>query len=473
MPTVQINRKLEPLLTKHKPIKIAVGGRGSGKSLGVGDIMTIKMATEKADIYCLREFQDSIADSVHKVFKGSIEDRLKLPGWDIQENKIVAPNGARTVYKGANRNPDAMQSAQGFKYSWFEEAHRASQSSIDKLLPTIIRNTGAECWFTANPQSSADPFSKRFIVPYQHELYANGIYEDDLHLIVLVNWRDNPWWNDEQEKLRIWDYENQDRAHYDWIWEGKFNDTIDNSIIKPEWFDAAIDAHKKLGFETIGQKVAAFDPADEGGDSKAYTLRHGSVILDIDEYTKGDSIDGLNWAVDKAIQAQADLFIWDCDGIGSGMKESITRMFNGKLTKLEMFKGSESPDNPDGIYNDYLADVKGQKSNRQTFKNNRACRYWKLRDRFYNTYQAVEKGKYIDPEKLISISSTIPKIQSIRAEVCRLPRVYGGNGLIQMMSKPDMMKKGIKSPNMSDSLMMTMTDFKKLTVERLNFKSGW
>jgi phage terminase large subunit len=464
---VKINQKLERLLTTHKPVKVAVGGRGSGKSLGFGDIFTVKMLTEGADIYCLREFQDSIQDSVHKVFKGSIEERLNLKGWDVQENRIIAPNGARTVYKGANRNPDAMQSAQGFKYSWFEEAHRASQASIDKLLPTIIRNKGAECWFSANPQSSADPFSQRFVVPYQDELYSKGIYEDDMHCIVLINWKDNPWWNDEQEALRQWDYKHQSRAHYDWIWEGKFNDTVENAIIDAEWFDAAIDSDKALGFEPRGQIVASFDPADEGGDAKGYALRHGSVFLKVDKMTTGDSIDCLDWAISNAIQDNADLFVWDCDGIGSGMKETITRSFKGKHTKLEMFKGSSIADNPNAIYQDYSTDIKNQRTNRQTFKNNRACRYWKLRDRFFKTYEAVVKGKYHDPDELISLRSDMPELQSIRAEVCRIPRKFNTSGFIQMLDKPTMLSRGIKSPNMADAMMMSLTDFEEQ--EEVNF----
>ena len=56
MPTLKINKKLEYFLTKPKQLKIAIGGRGSGKSIGIGDALTFKMATEKADIYCLREF---------------------------------------------------------------------------------------------------------------------------------------------------------------------------------------------------------------------------------------------------------------------------------------------------------------------------------------------------------------------------------------------------------------------------------
>ena len=470
---VQINKKLEPLLIKHKPIKIAVGGRGSGKSIGFGDIFTLKMLTEGADIYCLREFQDSIQDSVHKVFKGSVENRLKLEGWEVQENRILAPNGARTVYKGANRNPDAMQSAQDFKYSWFEEAHRASQSSIDKLLPTIIRNKGAECWFSANPQSSADPFSQRFITPYQDELYTNGIYEDDLHTIVFINWRDNPWWNEEQEALRAWDYDHLDRAKYDWIWEGKFNDTVDDAIIKAEWFDAAINAHEKLGFEPVGRKVAAFDPADEGGDAKGLALRHGSVFEFIDCYEVGDSVAGLNWAIDKTLSWGADMFIWDCDGIGAGMKDSITKAFQGKHTSLEMFKGSKAADNPDEIYKGHSGDIEKQYSNRETFKNKRAHRYWKLRDRFYKTYEAVEHGKYHDPDELISLSGSIEKLQQIRAEISRIPRKFNGSGLIQLNTKQEMLRMDIKSPNMADSMMMCETAYEESEEIHLTFASEW
>ena len=180
MPHLRVNRALEPVLTAKQQIIVIVGGRGSGKSIGIGDILTMKMATEKADIYCLREFQDSINDSVHRVFVGSVQERLDLVGWTVQENKIIAPNGAYTTYKGAARNPDSMQSAQNYKYSWFEEAHRASQASIDKLLPTILRNKGAKCIFTANPQSSGDPFSQRFITPYKdiHLLQPSGQSEE-------------------------------------------------------------------------------------------------------------------------------------------------------------------------------------------------------------------------------------------------------------------------------------------------------
>lgn len=469
---LKLNAKLLPFLTKPQPIKCAIGGRGSGKSLGIGDMATFKMDTEAADFYCLREFQNDLSDSVHKVFVGSIKSRLKLDGWDIQKGTVIAPNGASTTYKGANRNPNAMQSAQDYKYSWFEEAHTASQDSLDKLLPTIIRNKGAQCWFSANPQSSGDPFSKRFINPYLKELQRNGVYEDDLHYIVFLNWRDNPWWNDEQETLRAWDYENLPRAKYDWIWEGAFNDSVENSIIPSEWFDAAIDAHVKLGFEPRGQKVVAHDPSDKGPDNKGLVLRHGSVVLHVEEKEGLDINEGCDWAVDYAINEQADLYVWDCDGIGAGLRAQTLKSIKGKKMDHVEFRGSKGVDDPKAIYQkvDSHSNAKA-KTNEQTFKNRRAQYYWALRDRFYNTYQAVVNGKYIDPDDMISLSSKITNMAALRAEVCRIPRKPNGSGLIQIMDKQEMKRLKIDSPNMADSLMMSMVKPKPAVEMTLNFAS--
>jgi len=413
MPTLKVNKKLERFLTTNKPIKVAIGGRNSGKSIGFGDMLTMKMATENADVYCLREFQDSISDSVHRVFQDSINERLKLKGWSITNDRVQSPDGAVTKYKGAARNPDSIQSAQGYKYSWFEEAHTMSQASIDKLLPTILRNPGAECWFGANPQSAADPFSKRFITPYAKELEKNGFYEDELHLIIVINWRDNPWFGEEGEALRQWDYKNLTRSKYDWIWEGKFNDEVEDSIVKSEWFDAAIDAHKierlKEIFKPQGAKVAAHDPSDSGNDNKGFCLRHGSIIKIVAERDTGEIDEGCDWATGLALKHNADWFIWDGDGMGTGLKRQVSIALDGTRTRYQMFKGSLSgkgQDNADKIYQAEYGDKKANpKTYAETFKNNRAQYYVELANRFYNTYRCVERNEYVDPDEMISLDS--------------------------------------------------------------------
>ena len=451
-----VNHKIWEALNKPQPIVVIIGGRGSGKSLGVGDVLTWEMETKGYDVYCLREFQDSLTDSVHRVFVGSIKDRLKLEGWEEQQTTVIAPNGAKTTYKGANRNPDAMQSAQGYLRSWFEEAHRASQASLDKLLPTIIRNPGAKCIFTANPQSSGDPFSQRFIVPYLEKLESQGFYEDPLHYIVVVNWRDNPWWNEEQESLRKWDYENLSRAKYDWIWEGKFMDTVERAIIQPEWFDACIDAHLKLGFKPLGRKVVSHDPSDLGDDDKGLTFRHGSIVLDVQAMAFGDVADGCDWATSYAIQNGAQCFIWDGDGLGLGLRHQVSENLRGQLIEQELFRGSAGVDKPNQAYEPITENSAIPITNEDAFKNKRSQYYWILADRMYRTYRAVVKGEYHDPDKMISFSSKIENIQVLRSEICRIPEKPNGNGKRQIMSKEDMRKIGIKSPNMADSIMMSL-----------------
>jgi phage terminase large subunit len=477
MPNLQVNKKLEKVFNATQPIIVIIGGRGSGKSIGIGDILTFKMATEKADMYCLREFQDSVTDSVHRVFKDSIQKRLKLEGWTIQENCVISPEGATTKYKGANRNPDSIQSSQGYKYSWFEEAHRASQDSIDKLLPTILRNPGAKCIFTANPQSSADPFSQRFITPYLSELEANGIYEDDMHLIIVVNWRDNPWWNEEQESLRQWDYDNLTRSKYDWMWEGKFNDTIEDAIIQPEWFDAAIDAHLALNIKPTGAVVTTFDPADMGGDSKGYASRKGILYTDVDEIVAKDGNVACDIATDRAIEANSDLFVWDGDGMGALLRKQIGESFAGIKCELRMYKGSNAVEDKKAIWDNLksFSSKDRPKTNEDMLKNKRTQYYMKLAKRFENTYRAVVKKEYIDPDSIISISSDIKMLQKLRAEVCRIPRKPNGTGKIQLMSKEEMKAKlKIDSPGMADCLAMgeEVPDLIKDT-KPIEFESLW
>lgn len=455
MPNLQLPEPFYRVLTTKARIIVPIGGRGSGKSESVARILLMKAQTEKADIMCGREFQTSIDDSVHKLLKGLI-GKLDIHGVRSTDKKIDFKEGGSFRYKGFARNPAAVKSAQDFKYSWIEEAQDLSEDSIEQLLPTI-RAPGSQLFFTANPMASTDPFSVRFIMPFIDVVRRDGFYEDDMHLIIMMNWRDNPW-HGELEPSRLYDLEHMSRAKYDHIWEGAFNDTVEDSIIQAEWFDAAIDAHTKLGFKGNGAIVCSHDPSDKGGDPKGLCLRHGSVILDVQEKIGLDVNDGCDWATGYAIDHDADLFTWDCDGMGVSLRRQVQEAFDGKKIDYVMFKGSEGPDRPDDIYEPIAGEDRHKaRSNKETFKNKRAQRCWMLRDRFYKTYRAVEHGEYSDPDILISISSSIKNMEKLRSETCRIPRKNNGAGLIQIMGKPEMLSKyGIKSPNMFDSLFMSL-----------------
>lgn len=467
MINLQINNKFEPFVTRHKPLKIWIGGRGSGKSIGACDIMVgLKMGVEEENVLCLREYQNSVKDSIHNEMVKSVEERCGFDDWTIQKDSIISPNGAYTTYKGANRDPNSVKSMTGYKYALFEEAQTASQNSIEKLIPTILREPGRECWFVANPEASGDPFSQRFIVPYLKELNEHGYYEDDMHMIAVVNWRDNPWWNDAQEMVRTHDFKTMSRAKYDHIWEGAFNDEVEDSIILAEWFDAAVDAHLdpkiEEAFTPHGAVVAAHDPFDDGGDAGGCAVRHGSIIKEVRSKTEGTIDEVCDWATDIAIKAGADWFVWDGDGMGTGLRRQISDNFAGKKTKYHMFKGSLSGKGQDHAEETYLPvdgddDTDTPKTYMDTFKNNRAQYYTDLARRFENVYKCRIKGKYIDPAEMISLSSEgIDDMVGLRSQLCRIPRKPNGQGLEQIMSKQDMKKLGINSPNEGDSVMMCM-----------------
>ena len=478
-PDVYLPAKLERVLLSNKRFIVLVGGRGSSKSISAADICLIDAKDNKAKTYFLREFQSSIKNSVHSLLKDEIT-RLDFEGFDAQATTIKYKDQDSFEFAGLSRNIASIKSSHGFKRYSVEEAQFLSAESLKELTPTARNKPnkglpltpdelkekqaandmeGVSMLFIANPQSAEDPFSKRFIVPFQAELDQHGIYEDDLHLVIVINYTDNPWYMESGlEEERRWAYETLDRSLYDHIWLGKYNDSIEGSIIRAEWFDACIDAHKVKGFEPMGAKIASHDVSDIGKDSKGYAFRHGSVFLDVQEKIDGDGNEGGHWAADLAIQQGAEYFTWDCDGMGALLNEQMSNDFKGKNTRLAAFKGSESPDNPESIYNPAMkAPVEHQMLIKDAVKNKRAQYYAELRDRIYRTYLAVVKGEYHDPDTLISFDSSIVLLSKLRAELCRMPVKPNGAGKIELYTKEEMKNKfNFPSPNLADTVMMNM-----------------
>ncbi len=498
-PEIFIAEKLEKVLRTNKRFVIVIGGRGSGKSVQLIDIALAGVKDLGDKVYCLREFQNSLEDSVHSLITTEYQ-RLNIKGFSTQNNIIQhESSGGSFKFKGLARNPASIKSAAGFRRFLIEEAQTISAESMKELTPTARNKAKAglpskflvesdeeenqeidqlnkvQLIFIANPASSEDPFSQRFIKPFENELLADGFYEDDLHLIVVMNYCDNPWFDDSGlEGERTFDYQNLPRALYDHIWLGKYNDSVANSIIPSEWFDACIDSHIKLGFKPRGAKVFSLDPADTGKDAKGYALRHGVVFTDAGEIDQPDINTSLDAAAEMAIDERVDLFTWDCDGMGVGLKREVDTWMAPKNIPTKQFRGSGSPDNPKAIY-EPVGEQLRQKTNSETFKNKRAQNYWELRDRCYRTYKAVVDGVYADPDSLISFSSGIKLLQKLRSELCRIPKKPNTSGFIQIMSKEEMRKLGIKSPNIADSVMMALEkpDSMNSDIDTLEFKSLW
>lgn len=471
-PTIFLAEKLEPAILKRKKYKCFYGGRAGTKSMFAMDAMIGEINSNGTGVFCLREQMKSLNQSIYKGIKSRIE-QLKFAGFNPVESKwkIDHSSGGIAAFGGL-RNVEDMKSLFEFKFFLLEEAANTSQEAIDILGPTLRGVDGAELWYLWNPKSANDPMSTEFIVPYQAELDRCGYYEDDYHLIINISFEDNPWFHDD-ESLRV-EYEKDksknerglmSNARFNHIWHGAFNDDIEDGLIDPDWFDACIDAHIKLGFEAKGAVVTTHDPADVGKDAKTVSTRHGSVWTRMKEIDAVNGNRAFDEACGEAKKVSTDVFGWDCDGMGALLRDQAAANFKGTKIHTYMFKGSEGVHNPDAIcaYTEQYG-IAGSKKNKDVFRNKRAQNYVEVAQRCFRTYEAVKHGKYYDPEELISFSSEIEVIQKLRAELCKLPLKPNTHGMIELYSKKDMragiiMKDGtrrvIPSPNLADNVMMS------------------
>lgn len=470
---IEYAEPLYRIFTSGKRIKIAVGGRGSMKSTGVGGYV-LGCMNEGQLWCCAREQLNSIEESVHRLMLDEI-GRLGFHGFEDTKKGIThAATGGRNFYKGLSRNLTSLKSTfTGVDGIWIEEGESLSEDSL-RIMTASVRLSAKdaqrviageevkmpEIIITMNRGSRNDPVSKKWLERAEPDLQRKGWYEDDIIMVVQMNHSDVPdaWFSasgleiERQDDLRM-----MTDTQYNHKWNGDYMDEIEDSIILQSWFNACIDAHTKLGFKPRGARIASYDPSD-GGDAVGYSLRHGGVLLDCREITGQEVNDSCDVALDLAIEANADLFTWDGDGLGVSLRRQITGALKGKRIDHDMFKGSNSVDDPSETYQAISdEEYSKKKTNEDTFRNKRAQYYWRLRDRIYSTYRAVEHGEYIDPEEMISFSSKIDCINKLRAELCSIPRKRTGSGLIQIMSKDEMKSKyGIISPNLADSAMMSM-----------------
>lgn len=230
-------------------------------------------------------------------------------------------------------------------------------------------------------------------------------------------------------------------------YERDYAASVEGILIPGAWVRAAVDAHLKIeGFSQTGRKIAALDPADEGGDTHALCLREGQICRGVDEWTTdaGDVTFAATESNRICSENGYPTLIYDAVGIGSGVKSAMA-LIASDIHSVP-FKGSFGVAHPDAAF---AAGLK----NKDIFLNLKSQSWWEVRLRFERTFKAVEKGEKFDPRLLISLDSSMPLLQRLIAELSQ-PTRSQPNGLIKIDKKPD----GSKSPNLADALVMAYSD---------------
>ena len=424
---------------RYKGLK---GGRGGGKSHFFAELLVIKHISEPDfQSVCVREIQKSIKFSVKKL----IEDKIIKLGaselFDITLTEIKRiGSGGIIVFQGMqDHTAESIKSLEGFNLCFVEEAQSLSERSLELLLPTI-REPMSEIWFSWNPKSPDDPVEKLF------SNHAGNV------LLKHVNFHDNKFVTDEiiTEAARHKEFSPDT---YDHVWLGVGNQGIESAFIRPEWIRSSIDAHEKileLG-QNFGTSIIGFDVADEGQDNNCMSFRRGSVILYSDEWHDGDTGQSTRKVYNQAKKEMCGV-VYDSIGVGAGAKAESNRLnkdSDNREIKFTPFNAGAAVPYPGSE-----AQAGTNILNKDFFCNAKAYYWWQLRQRFYNTYLAMTKNSEFNLDELISLSSANTLNEKLITELSRCKIDYDNNGRIKVESKKDMLKRGVKSPNIADSVVM-------------------
>ena len=288
---VEVPRVFRPLLSPAR-YKGAYGGRGSGKSHFFGGQVPLQMLRGR-NVLCVREIQNSIADSVKRLIEGKIDAYGLAAHFDITEREIrCRPSGAICIFRGMqNHTAASVKSLEDFDVAYWEEAQTASRRSLDLLTPTI-RNPGSELWFAWNPENEGDPIERLL----RHDPPEGSV-------VVEANHADNPWFPDELRADMERDRQ-RDPDKYRHVWAGSYQNRSETRVFR-NW---------RVGEVHVPEDARPFYGADWGfaNDPTAAVRfcipKPGLLYIDREAYEVGCPVERV-----PALLAQVDgIRDWPC-----------------------------------------------------------------------------------------------------------------------------------------------------------------
>lgn len=280
--------------------------------------------------------------------------------------------------------------------------------------------------------------------------------------VFIFDWRDHPgksqlWYNQRRTK-----YEAEGLLHLlAQEVDRDYASAVKGTIIPAPWVQAAIDAHKKLGFGFDGERICSLDVAggdsttgepDEGTDKHAYAIRYGVVLRDVSAWAQGDEGQALQTAYTRCQIHGCTEINYDCIGVGAGVKVQANRMRDaGTLPKEFPVLPWSAAANPEGAEQRLIPGDVNTPLVGDFLLNRKAQGAWLLAGRFERTFKAVTRGEIYDPADLISLDSGMPELHALVQEISQPVWVKNGKGKLMVDKKP----KGATSPNRFDATMMS------------------
>lgn len=286
--------------------------------------------------------------------------------------------------------------------------------------------------------------------------------------IFIFDWRDHPM------KTQEWYNERRARAEAEGLLhifaqeiERNYAAAIERIIIQPDWVEASVDAHKKLGLASFGEKIAGQDLADEGGDKNALVIAHG-IIVRYAEHWGGDPGQAAQRAIPECVEYGVREIYYDSIGVGAGFKVEINNMrgkvddrgkssFPQHMAVMPWNAGARPVDPEDNI----IPGDSHSPTNEEQYASLKSQSWFRLRSRFYKTFRAVRHGEQYPVHELISLDSTLPRLHELKNELSQAQfKKSDATGKTIVDKKPE----GARSPNLADALVMCFNPVRELSI---------
>jgi phage terminase large subunit len=172
---IRINEAYEELRRYEHRYIVLYGGRRSGKSYAISQLLVLKAIANKRKIVCMRKVGTTLRLSVYP----RIKDALNQIGIPYKENKtdmsFTLPNGSVFLCLGAD-DPEKLKSLEGATDYWLEEATEFDEADLD----TIDAGLSADCepppqiYLSFNPIPSIQGFEHWIQKKFLHGEFPIG-----------------------------------------------------------------------------------------------------------------------------------------------------------------------------------------------------------------------------------------------------------------------------------------------------------
>lgn len=461
----KLNPALEPFWRAEATGRVLYGGRISSKSTDAAGNALIMTKTGRLRFLCVRQFQNKITESVYTLLRLQMErfgwtDEFYVTDRHISHKRT----NSEFIFYGLARNIQEIKSLEDIDVTWIEEAHFLTKEQWDVLEATINRKEGSEIWIIFNPMYATDFAYQRFVVNP-----PSG------YIVRKINYDENPFLSGTARDI-IARCRKESEDDYQHIYLGNPKQDAEGAVIKRSWIEAAIDAHIKLGFEPRGAKVIGFDVADDGEDACANVFAHGSVAFWSDEWrAREDELLKSCMRTYAAATERGASIRYDCIGVGASAGAKFDELNQvrdrGQRVNYAKFNAGSAVERPEDYY---VSNRQDRIKNKDFFSNLKAQAWWDIADRFRNTYNAINHGEKFNDYDLISIASTMPRIEKLKTELSTPKRDFDRNGRVKVESKDDLAKSSriggsVPSPNLADAFVMA---FAPPTKSQMNISSA-